>query len=110
MEGAAMPHFKCAACRSRLYSSENMSGEVCAGCGGPLEPVGKLSEIVGFRSVESSEGPAASGPRRLADRVGDMKARREAEQAGTGLDPTLWLDDSDRVSAEVSALPTRMET
>jgi hypothetical protein len=89
-----------------------MSDDLCLGCGAPFEPVGELSEIVGFRSVETYEGPTASGYRRLADRVGDMKARREAEQAGTGLDPTLWLDDSDSVSAQLSTLPTptRLET
>jgi hypothetical protein len=108
-----MPHFKCVACKGRLYGSVTMPDDACPGCGATLEPVGELSEIVGFRLLETHAGPAAGGARRLADRVAEMKARREAEQAGTGLDPALWLEDMGGGSAALSApnpRSTRLET
>ena len=49
-----MPHSKCVSCRTRLYSSgapAQMVGEICPSCGGVLEPVGSLTEIVGFRQI-----------------------------------------------------------
>ena len=49
-----MPHSKCVACKTRLYSSgapAEMVGELCPGCGGLLEPVDSLVEIVGFRRI-----------------------------------------------------------
>ncbi len=49
-----MPHSKCVACKTRLYSSgapSEMVGELCPGCGGLLEPVGSLVEVVGFRRI-----------------------------------------------------------
>ena len=80
-----MPHLKCVACKGRLYRSATMSDEPCPGCGAALEPVGELPEVVGFRLLETYEEPAADGARRLADRVADMRDRREAEQAGIAL-------------------------
>jgi hypothetical protein len=38
----------------RLYSAAGLADvldDLCPGCGSPLEPVGDLTEIVGFRSV-----------------------------------------------------------
>ena len=49
-----MPHSKCVACKTRLYSSgapAEMVGELCPGCGGLLEPVGSLVEVIGFRRI-----------------------------------------------------------
>jgi hypothetical protein len=69
-----MPHFKCLACKGRLYGSTTMPDEPCRGCGATLEPVGELSEIVGFRLLEPHDVPAAAGARRLADRVDEMRA------------------------------------
>ena len=49
-----MPHSKCVDCKIRLYSAgapAEMVGELCPGCGGLLEPVGSLVEVVGFRRV-----------------------------------------------------------
>jgi hypothetical protein len=42
------------ACKTRLSSSgapAEMVGELCPGCGGLLEPVGSLVEVVGFRRI-----------------------------------------------------------
>src|SRR5215210_2539040 len=49
-----MPHSKCMACKTRLYSTgapAEMVGELCPDCGGLLEPVGSLVEVVGFRRI-----------------------------------------------------------
>ena len=54
-----MPHYKCEGCKTRLYSAAlppDPVGDLCAGCGSPLEPVGELTEIVGFRSVAHDAG------------------------------------------------------
>ena len=75
-----MPHFKCLACKGRLYGSATMPDEPCPGCGATLEAVGELSELVGFRLLEPHEVPAAAGARRLADRVDEMRSERAAEQ------------------------------
>jgi hypothetical protein len=55
-----MPHSKCVACKTRLYSSgapAEMVGELCPGCGGLLEPVGSLVEVVGFRRITRRADP-----------------------------------------------------
>jgi predicted amidophosphoribosyltransferase len=79
-----MPHLKCEACRARVRSS---AGEVttwadlCPLCGRPLQPVGELAELVGYRSVAPREPPwrdsvSASGYQRLADSVADIARHR----------------------------------
>ena len=55
-----MPHSKCVACKTRLYSSgapAEMVGELCPSCGGLLEPVGSLVEVVGFRRITRRPNP-----------------------------------------------------
>jgi hypothetical protein len=44
-----MPHLKCTACKLRVQSPVSGVGELCPGCGSPLEPAGSLGELVGFR-------------------------------------------------------------
>jgi hypothetical protein len=49
-----MPHSKCVQCKIRLESAgapAEMVGELCPDCGGLLEPVGSLVEVVGFRRI-----------------------------------------------------------
>ena len=63
--GPLMPHFKCVGCRTRLYSASaraDLVGDLCPGCGALLEPVGALTEIVGFQAIRQrslDEGPQA---------------------------------------------------
>ncbi len=114
-----MPHFKCVACKTRLYSAagpDDLVGDLCPGCGSLLEPVVELDEIVGFRSIKSrdaaDEGPS-SAHRRIAARLGDLNARREA-LAEARRDAERWLDDGGSFSpeavAEAMAPPTSTET
>jgi hypothetical protein len=60
-----MPHFKCLACKTRLYSAagpDDLVGDLCPGCGSLLEPVGELAEIVGFRAIRSRDSAADDSP------------------------------------------------
>ena len=47
-----MRDFKCVACKirtPRAAVSAHDAGDACPGCGSPLEPVGELADLVGFR-------------------------------------------------------------
>lgn len=46
-----MPHYKCVTCTTRLMAAGGSPGR-CEVCGSSLEPVGELSEIVGYRLVQ----------------------------------------------------------
>src|SRR5919204_426211 len=66
--GPSMPHLKCEACRVRVRSARDATAQTahCPLCGGPLESVGALTEIVGFKAVApapSGESPRAFRPR-----------------------------------------------
>ena len=115
-----MPHFKCVACKTRLYSPagrDDLVGDLCPGCGSLLEPVGELADIVGFRAIKSRDGAADDSPpgthQRIAGQVDDFFARREASLARARLDAERWIDDGGSFSpeavAEALALPTRRE-
>ena len=71
-----MPHFKCVACKTRLYtaSAPGYVGDLCPGCGELLEPVGELGEIVGFQSI----GPRDDATRRWVDDGGGFRAESVA--------------------------------
>jgi hypothetical protein len=95
-----MPHFKCVACKARLYSpagAADLVGDLCPGCGSLLEPVAELSEIVGFRAIKPRGSSASSGAagahQRLADQIGVVRARRGANRSEAPLDAERWLDD-----------------
>lgn len=49
-----MPHSKCVRCQSRVWQ-EHTAGDhpvdLCPGCGGELEPVADLSELVGLSAL-----------------------------------------------------------
>jgi ribosomal protein S27E len=105
-----MAHFKCVACKTRQYCAARPAdgvGDLCPGCGSLLEPVGELAEVFGFRHITSRENPADGGPQdrheRIADRVDDFFARREAIVAQARLDAERWIDDGGRFSPEAVA-------
>jgi len=109
-----MPHFKCVACRTRLYSAAgppDLVGDLCPGCGTLLEPVGDLSEVVGFRSIRSREGAgdAPGAHEQIAERVDDFIARRQLTLARARLDAQRWIDDGGSFRPEAVPLP-RPET
>jgi hypothetical protein len=110
-----MPHFKCTACKTRLHSPQtpaNQVGDLCPGCGSPLEPVGELAEIVGFQAINphatSHDGAAPSTHERLAERIGNLLAHRDAILAQAQGDTGPWVDDGSSC-ADAAFLP-RPET
>jgi hypothetical protein len=104
-----MPHFKCVACRTRLYRAAapaDLVGDLCPGCGSLLEPVSGLAELVGFRRIQRRAGAAqasSGGLQRLADRVGEIKALGQAQETQAPLDDSRWLDDGGAFSPEAVA-------
>jgi hypothetical protein len=87
-----VPHLKCEACRARVRRASAATDQLCPLCGAPLESVGSLSEIVGFRVVASTPpgGPSAAGHQRLADEVAKIVARRRAAEARSWSDVNRW--------------------
>jgi hypothetical protein len=55
-----MSHFKCDGCRLRLHHSQTgteLVSLVCPNCGSALQPARDLSEIVGYRAIETRGTP-----------------------------------------------------
>ena len=48
-----MPHLKCESCRIRFHTDGRRLGDIredrCPRCNAPLEPPGRLAELVGFQ-------------------------------------------------------------
>jgi hypothetical protein len=64
-----MAHSKCLTCRARVWREGDAAEQLrhlCPGCGGPLEAVGQLSEIVGFRALRSRPRPPRRACRDVA--------------------------------------------
>ena len=74
-----MPHSKCVACKTRLYSPgapAEMVGELCPECGALLEPVGTLEEVVGFRRITRRKDTVEGGSTALARAVALRRPER----------------------------------
>ena len=59
-----MSHFKCDGCRLRLHHPQTRAelvSLVCPSCGSALVPARELSEIVGYRAIESGPGSDRDG-------------------------------------------------
>jgi hypothetical protein len=93
-----MLHVKCVACRLRLATPGapgDRVDELCPGCGILLEPVGELTEIVGFQAIGGAQPPKglSDGHRRLATAVREVQELRRARgktdpvHASVGLGP-----------------------
>jgi hypothetical protein len=107
-----MPHYKCVACKTRLYSAgppPELVGDLCPECGSLLQPVGELAEIVGFRWIRQRDGAdageAPGAPARVAERVDDLFARRAAILAQARADAGRWVDEGGSFRAEAVAMP-----
>lgn len=87
-----MPHLKCEACRYRLNIPRGQldrAAELCPGCGTPLAPVGRLSEVVGLRAI----GPSPRGEASISSLA----------EARESLETSRWLDDRGDFSPEAVA-------
>jgi hypothetical protein len=84
-------HFRCTPCRARVWRDGGVAehaGDLCPGCGGPLEPVERAEELIGLRALRSR--PSAG--RTIADHVRVVIAIQDAARAagaqrGAGDDP-----------------------
>ena len=100
------PRDRCVQCRIRLGGTESNIERVrglCPMCGGPLEPVTTLAELVGFRWFDpavplspalASASPSCGDPAPVAN----LSARRKALRHVDELRPESWLDDDESLS------------
>ena len=84
-------HFRCLPCRARVWrdgSAAEHAGDLCPGCGGPLEPVARAEELVGLRALR----PRPTAGRTIANQVRAViafhdGARAAAAERNAGGDP-----------------------
>jgi hypothetical protein len=102
-----VPYFKCVSCRIRVSvagAAADLTDGSCPGCGQPLQPVAKLTDVVGFRSPNLHD---RSVPPRIAQRMADITGGRAAAEAQ--LDADRWLDEGGALPpdaiAQAVALP-----
>jgi hypothetical protein len=82
-----MAHSKCLRCRARVWragtAAEHLD-DLCPGCGGPLEPVVELSELVGLRSLRArprhGHGRSPDLSARISAQIRETIARNDAER------------------------------
>ena len=80
-----MAHSKCLPCGARVWREGPASDHVddlCPGCGGPLEAVADLSELVGLRALRARprayRAPDLSA--RISEQIRETIARNDAER------------------------------
>ena len=85
-----MAHFKCLTCRARIWRdgpAADHTGDLCPACAGPLEPVERAEELVGFRALRARP----RNDRSIADHVRDTTRHDAARSSGAlrevGKDP-----------------------
>jgi hypothetical protein len=90
-----MAHLRRVACETYLHGTDSEAdpiGDLCRVCGSLLEPVGELGEIVGSRVIEArgmSHAGASVAGQLIADRVGEIAARRELGSSPSRASSTL---------------------
>jgi hypothetical protein len=107
-----MPHYKCEACKARLYvpgTAAELVGDLCPECGSLLEPVADLAQLVGFRSITSRDrstaGPQSESHQRIAELLDGFVERRTGILIQDRLDAERYLDDRDEPQAAAVVLP-----
>ncbi len=88
-----MPHFESLACSARLRSTESqadLARDLCPACGSLLVPLDDLGGIVGYRAIETrgstTHSDASGAAQLIADRVGEIIARRQFKHARVRLE------------------------
>ena len=100
-----MPYFKCVPCKIRVsVAGTDPTDGSCPGCGLALEPVAKLTEVMGFRSSHVFDELI---PARIAEQLTDISGGREAAQAQ--LESDRWLDEGGSLSPEMLAEAIALE-
>ena len=75
-----MAHFKCLTCRARVWrdgAAADHAGDLCPACAGPLEPVERAEELIGFRALRVRPRDYRS----IGDHVRDAIARHDAARS-----------------------------
>ena len=82
-----MAHSKCLSCRARVWRegpARDHLDDLCPGCGGPLEVVAELSELVGLRSLRArprrSGGDASDLSARISQQIRETIVRNDSER------------------------------
>ena len=82
-----MAHSRCLTCRARVWRDGDPADQLrdlCPGCGGPLEPVSDLPELIGFRSLRAR--PRSTGrarpdtSQRITAQIRETIARHDADR------------------------------
>ena len=84
-----MPYLKCVPCKIRVSTAgagTELTDGSCPGCGLALEPVGKLTDLVGFRVLNLLD-PFV--PRQVAAPVSDISGGRAVAEAQ--LETDRWI-------------------
>ena len=81
-----MAHSRCLPCGARVWREGSSSDQLCPGCGGPLQAVSDLSELVGLRCLRARpKGDRQSSPERFArisEQIRAQIASHDAERQG----------------------------
>jgi regulator of protease activity HflC (stomatin/prohibitin superfamily) len=79
-----MAHAKCRPCGARVWHegpAPDPVDDLCPGCGGPLEAVADLSELVGLRALRARPRQAGLPPdlsARISQQIRETIARNDA--------------------------------
>jgi hypothetical protein len=90
-----MPHFKCAACSTGLYSAASPSSpfsDFCPDCGSPVEALPIRAEAI-TRSAGAAVSAAPIVRNSVGARIGHVIARREVVRAQVRVDAERWAGD-----------------
>lgn len=84
-----MPHAKCLHCRARVWSDTSARdpaapADLCPGCGGELDAVVELSELVGLRALRvrprQAHRDTAGHFERISQQIRETIAAHDAER------------------------------
>ena len=81
-----MAHSKCMACRARVWRdgpADDHLDDLCPGCGGPLDVVEHLTELVGLRALRVRPRTLRGTPdlsARISEQIRETIARNDAER------------------------------
>jgi hypothetical protein len=77
-----MAHFRCTTCIARVWrdgSAADHPGDLCPGCGGPLEPVERAADLLGLRALRTRPHQSIAGE--VRERIARNDAARVARLA-----------------------------
>jgi len=74
-----MAHFKCLTCVARVWrdgAPADHAGDLCPGCGGPLEAVDRAEDVFGLRALRTRPPTGRS----IADEIRATIAHNDADR------------------------------